>query len=353
MTVVGAAGQRLAWTLDDVRAALARYGRVPARLRVQELPGQAHLTLRVDADEETLVLRRYSENTATEDVAWELALIGWLVARGFPTPPWLVPSPDPAMASPVAAVDATGLAGMSVPFAGRPAAVFRFVAARAPDPTSLRAGAALARTVAWLHHRTKALRLPYPRMKPSVDRLQRLDRFLALDLSACRDPDLPAFIADVHRFRHDYAARLAGHALPIGVVHNDLHAGNVLVGEQEEVVALLDFDDASQAPMVMDVASLVWHWAASWHDPHLLPHRAAALVAAYQERRRLSRTEREVLPDVLALHLLARATKDLRQGLLSAPQAYALAGCQALARFRELTAALSWRDDLRTSVLGS
>ena len=241
-----------AWSVAEVGRALARYGRPaePARLAVRALPGgKATLNLRVDTGDVALVLRRYAAADASEAVRWELELVRFLTARGFPTAPLL----------------ATPAGELTVPFAGR-----------------------------------------------------------------------------VGRHRA---------ALPGGVVHHDAHAGNVLVDAAGRVVALLDFDDAYPGLLLADLANLLWYWAAPWADPRLDLGRAARLVACYHRARPLGAAEREVLPDLVARRLLARAVADVRRALRDAPADPAADGLPALARYRELTAHPHWRRELRTALL--
>ena len=73
------------YTDADVRHFLTAYGRTPARLEVTKLQSWwFNLVLRVEADDEILVLRRYGL-TPPDEVRWELALLAHLRAHDFPT----------------------------------------------------------------------------------------------------------------------------------------------------------------------------------------------------------------------------------------------------------------------------
>jgi homoserine kinase type II len=117
-------------------------------------------------------------------------------------------------------------------------------------------------------------------------------------------------------------------ALPAGVVHGDLFPDNVLF-DGERLVALLDFEQASDGAFAYDLAVSLCAWC---YADDFVPERARALRAGYEEVRPLEPAERELLwvearaaatrftvtrlTDVYlnaAATPLVRATKDFRR----------------------------------------
>ena len=197
------------WSVASVREVLAQYGLAPARrapLEVHPLAsGTANLNLRVVCGGEELVLRRYATVADTAAVQWELELVRFLTARGFPTAPLL----------------ATPAGALAVPFTGRVAALFRFIPGRHPDEASLPAAEAVATAVAELHRLTAGATLPSARATPPAESGRRLTRFATLDLPPGGDRPLGALQQDVRAFRRALEARLAPvrPGLPTGVGH--------------------------------------------------------------------------------------------------------------------------------------
>jgi homoserine kinase type II len=315
---------------QEVRAFLAGYGRVPTSLHVEPLTGGVvNLILRVVADGEQLVLRRY-DRTDPDEVAWELGLLRHLDQHGFPTAPLFVASDG----------------ALSAPFGGRPAALFGFVEGRPPEATSGRALAEIGAALARLHEITAGLELGAPRR--GKEARERLRRFV----SSADDPALGPLVQDVERFDAELGARLelVGRDLPRGIVHADAHPGNLLVDADDRLLALLDFDDAHPAFLIAEVACLVLTWGLS-RETGLVPARAAAAVDAYARHRPLTAAEWELLPDFVALDDLLSAVAyvswRMEQGMAAGQ---AIEWCSSYARFRETTAGEEWRGRLRRTM---
>src|SRR5262249_50643409 len=140
------------WTEAEVGAFLAGYGRRPRRLAVEALPcWWYNLVLRVEADGETLVLRRYGL-PPPEAVRWELALLRRLRAARSPT------------IAPLARPDGApyGL------FAGKPAILYPFIPGHDGCADALDRESAMLQTAAAigrLHRLTAGLTLPHPRVR--------------------------------------------------------------------------------------------------------------------------------------------------------------------------------------------
>ena len=329
------------WSLDDVRQFLAAYGRVPAHLDAAPLPGGwENLNLRLDADGEQFVLRRY-DVTAPDEVRWEIELVRFLTVRGFPTPAL------------IERVDGEALGA----FGGQPAALFAYVAGRHPRPDAPRAGETAATIVAELHLLTAGLALPYPRTR--LDNRQRLQRFQAWCLArgvAGVEPGLRRLLDQTHEYGAEFAARLAAvegrHGpLPHGVVHHDAHGNNLLFDDVGRLVALLDFDDAHETFLLADLAVLLNAWGIERVHYQFEPERARRVLAAYACRRSLSAAEWDLLPDAMALFNLADAASYVTGRIWEGqPADRAVADCGQYARFCERTATPDWRDRLRAQL---
>jgi Ser/Thr protein kinase RdoA (MazF antagonist) len=332
------------WTAEQVRELLAAYGRTPARLAVDTLPGGwENLNLRIQSDGERFVLRRY-DVTDPAEVPWEMEVLRFLTRRDFPTPA-LIERID---------------GGLSTPFGGRPAALFAFAAGRHPawnDPT---AAALAARVTALLHQTTAGRTFPGPRTRQ--DNRLRLSRFLAWMRERGSTPDEPLLrrlAHDVGHYAAEFAARVetveAAHGpLPRGAVHHDAHGNNLLVDDGGNLVALLDFDDAHETFLVADVAALVNYWGLDRADeaaPRFDARSAAGVVRAYDAARPLTAGEWDLLPDALALFNLADATSYVAGRMArGTPADQAIADCDSYASFRERTVAPDWRNTLRAAL---
>ena len=330
-------------------AFLAGYGRRPRRLTVEALPcWWFNLVLRVAADGETYVLRRYGI-TPPDEILWELALLRHLHAGGFPT------------IAPLARPDGApyGL------FAGKPAILYPYIPGHSGCEASLDRAAAMtqtAATVGRLHRLTEGLTLPHPRVQSGSDSQRLLDGFGAAVARRGVAPDEPALAGLVAAAAagREFGARLAAVAaaggLPAGVVHHDAHCANVLFRDGR-LVALIDFDDACPGPLVADAAVLLGSWAIDPQTDALVPEHARRLLDAYESQRRLSEAERDVLPDFLALYLLGDAVAGLQDTLAEvAPGAAAEAAVREevqYRRYRRCTAGPDWRDGLRRAMRGA
>jgi homoserine kinase type II len=337
--VTGAAQASGSWTREEVRTFLAGYGRAPRRLVVEQLRSWWwNVVLRVEADGERLVLRRYGV-TPHEEVLWELALLRHLQAHDFPTIAPL-PRPDGAPCG---------------TFANQPAILYPYVEGHngcRPELDRVRAMAEAAATIARLHRLTEGLALPHPRARSGADSRRLVRQFLAFTQERGVAPDEPALAEVVARAREvaaEFGARLAPveRDLPRGVVHHDAHCANVLFRD-ERLVALIDFDDACPSFLVADVAVLLENWAADARADALRPDHAAHVLRAYERLRPLTAAERDLLPDFLALYVLGDAVTELRDELARGTAGDpAVAACAGYRRFLRRTAGADWRGALR------
>jgi len=122
--------------------------------------------------------------------------------------------------------------------AGHPVTVWPFIAGERGDDCDARQRRDAARLLARLHRALAGLRIG-PRPGQSAP-LAPADDLV--------DPGLDAWLADFDR-RHPRRQPL----------HGDFYAGNILV-QADQVVALLDWDDAFVGPAERELACAAWEW---------------------------------------------------------------------------------------------
>ncbi len=317
------------WSLEELERLLEGYGLTGPVTGVEVLAGGVdNLNLLVTVDRERLVLRRY-DVTPDEEVDFELSLIRFLTEHHFPTAPVLL-RPD---GSPKAA------------FMDRPAALFRFVSGTHPRPESPEATLRVAEAVADLHLVTRGLKLRRLRSRTDMGRLRRLEE-VALYYGIFT-ADLVELLRHVREIREEYISRAVARdeGMLRGVVYHDPNPSNILMDERGAIVALLDFDEAHIAYLIMDLASLVMYWART-EDHGIDAAAAARLFAAYHHRRPLLDMEREMLPDALLLLFLADAADYVTGGLERDPTGNPVPECHSYQAFKLLLAGTAWRDEI-------
>jgi homoserine kinase type II len=287
-----------------VRAFLRAYGRTPQKLTVEQLEGWwFNVVLRIEADDERLVLRRYGV-TPPEEVRWELAVLDHLQRHRFPA------------IAPLARSDVVDDRLGS--FLGKAAILYPFVEGqRGCDIEWPLAVAQTCETVAQLHTLTEDLTVPYPRVRSGAES-SRMVRGL-MDLTAQRgvgenETGLRHLLARAERALEEFEVRVAPRAegLRRAVVHHDAHCKNVLFRD-DRLVALIDFDDAYEGYLVADLAVMIAKWAADRAPNDTLSFdRAVRVVHEYERHRPLTDTERELLPDFLLLFLLSDGAEYVR-----------------------------------------
>ena len=311
------AAASVSWTVDDVRAFLARYGRAPERLAVEQLPSWwCNTVLRVDADGEQLVLRRYGL-TPAEEVRWELALLLHLGAHDFPTiRPLAHGRPGGADATDAYLAD----------FLGWPAILYPYIegaSARDGQVEWRHAIVETAAVVARLDALTAGLVLPYPRVQSGTDSrrlLRELLKYAAQRDVSTPEPALDELLSRAEQMERHLTSRIAPYAdrprdLPRGIVHHDAHWANVLFHENR-FVALIDFDDACEGFLISDLAAMVANWGVPADgDEALDPDLASLVVREYERHRPLTAVERELLPDFVAAFMVADGATHVRERL--------------------------------------
>jgi len=103
------------------------------------------------------------------------------------------------------------------------------------------------------------------------------------------------------RLINENTALLTEGLLPVGIIHGDLHEQNVLVASQAQpaVIAIMDFEEAEQNLLLLDVARTILSVCRSPQGTSLLAHNMEQLVQGYETGRAMTSLEREMLPTAI------------------------------------------------------
>ena len=101
--------------------------------------------------------------------------------------------------------------------------------------------------------------------------------------------------------------------LPKGICHCDFHFSNILFRD-DQLVGLIDFDDANFTYLTFDLVCLIDTWA--WHYPskELDLQKAKDIVRRYEAARRLSPIEKRHFLDVYILSILFDSIWNFSRG---------------------------------------
>ena len=139
--------------------------------------------------------------------------------------------------------------------------------------------------------------LDYPRAQPNLRGLDWWNKTVPLVLPHISQTQRALILSEL-AYQNHIAASSANAALPRGPVHGDLFRDNVMF-EGETLTGFFDFYFAGCDTFLFDLAVCLNDWcvdlATGQHDPH----RADALVTAYQSVRKLTPAERLLLPVAL------------------------------------------------------
>jgi homoserine kinase type II len=220
---------------------------------------------------------RVNEGKALADVAWEAELVAALAARGVAAPPPVIARDGQPFAA---------LAGTDKWVSVFPWRTGRHLAA---EEVSLDIAGEVGGALAALHR--IGLTLPPQWRRRSIYDHAHLEARFA-QVSASRDPELARAIGVL---RAELAAASAAASVRAaathGIIHGDLFRDNVL-WRDGELVAILDFEQASGGSLAYDLAVCINDWC--WTGEVRLDL-AAALVAGYQRVLPLSAADRDAL----------------------------------------------------------
>jgi len=278
-----------ALTDDDARM-LSRAHALGELRRVIPIPqGSVNSNFRVETTRGTYFVRVFEEQ-GFEGAEYDAALLQHLSRRGVPSP------------CPISRTDGEVLSTV----AGKPASVFPFLEGlsscqRAVDVARARS---LGRALAGIHVGGEGFPIRRAGRFRIEDLYARMPRIAAAD-----DAEIRAMAVELPRELERWTRARAAE-VPEGIVHGDLFRDNVLfrraAGEgHDEIVALLDFESASDGRFVYDVAVTVLAWCmGDAFEPEL----ARAIVDGYESVRRLEQRERDAMRAELAIAALRFTT---------------------------------------------
>jgi homoserine kinase type II len=296
--------------LETARSLAAHFGLDVARVEALAA-GSVNSNFKLICGDGSIFFARIYEEQDARGASAEAVLLGELARAGVPVAAPLAPR---------------GLEHHPVAVSGKPFAVFPWVpgedlchARVTPQHCSLLGGA-----LAEVHLATARLsHVPAGRFRVS-DLLTRLD-FIEAETQNYQE--------DVARIRSSLERHEANRnsELPRGLTHGDLFRDNVL-WEGERLSALLDFESASEGPLVYDlmVCLLAWCYTDSFNLA-----RAAALVSGYEAKRRLTRAERQAAANEGGLACLRFATTRITDFAMRTPP-----GAQPLRAYQRFLARL-------------
>jgi homoserine kinase type II len=258
-------------TEDDVRDILRGFGLAGYRGHRPIAAGTINTNFALDLADGPRFLR-LNEGKARQDVEREAAIVRHVAARGVTTP---VPLPT--------AEGAPALLWRDVYVS-----LFPWVVGRMLGRADL--GAAQARQAGQALARLHAAGRDFPDHRPGryePDEIQR--RFDRIAAGAAGDPALEAAVETLG----PRLAALAGERradLPLGLIHGDLFIDNVLFSDAGDLVALLDFEQASWGRLAYDVAVSLLAFA--YGRDGFRPELTRAFLDAYRAERAPTAEER-------------------------------------------------------------
>ncbi len=270
--------------------------------RVVAIPqGSVNSNFRLECERDGIVtpyFLRVFEEQGLEGAEYDAALLRHLSERGVASP------------CPLTRTDGAALSTV----AGKPASVFPFISGlstcqRAVDTPRARS---LGRALAGIHVAGEGFPIRRGGRFRVDDLYARMPR-----IAAARDPEIAAMAGELPRELDRWSrARLAD--VPQGIVHGDLFRDNVLFkcaeGEgHDEIVALLDFESASDGRFVYDLAVTVLAWCmGDAFEPEL----ARGIVSGYESVRALEPRERDAMRAELAIAALRFTTTRITDFVL-------------------------------------
>jgi Ser/Thr protein kinase RdoA (MazF antagonist) len=228
------------------------------------------------------VFRCY-ENRSLESVLFESHVLTFLKEHHFPCP-----GPFPNRQG--------QLVGR---YQAKPYMLFEFMPGHHLEQPAAHHKQQLIRQVAQLQRLTQAYQPPYRdyRWNYTPARCQALAADAAHKLNTAEAQAKLAWLSQ------QVAALELPPSLPQGICHGDFHFSNVLF-EADQLVALLDFDDANYTYLIFDPACLIDSWA--WPHPSNTLDLASAreIVQEYNRHRPLAKIEQQHLFDAHKLSIL-------------------------------------------------
>jgi len=269
--------------------------------------GSSNALFQLSSPQGSVVLRRLAR--APESVARQHALVRQLASEGFPAVP---PLESQAGNTLLAHGDATYV-------------LYPLVPGRHPKPGDPHAAAVAGRALARLHALTSHRRHPAPNPRPPMRErfLSSAGRFGARVDAVLADASLAAAHADA-RWLGQRVQALAGaleapayERLPSAVIHGDFNAENLIL-DGPSLVAVLDFDLATEDARVADLAVALHYLAREDRRGSIAARAAGRLLSAYEEISPLNVAERQATV-VLVEAKAARSAMRMLRHVVKAP----------------------------------
>jgi homoserine kinase type II len=226
---------------------------------------------------------RYYENRSQESVLFESDLLTYLAKCRYPCP-----------------VQFKNVQGTCVSmYRNKPLVIFEFVAGQPIEQPSFYHWRQLIQKAAELQKLTTNYRPQYAshRWNYDTDLCQTLARAEAEQINTQDAREKFAWLA------HELTTLDLPPSLPKGICHCDFHFSNVLF-QGDELVALLDFDDANYTFLQFDLVGLIEYWAWPHTAVTLNLTKARNVVQEYMNHRPLPLIEQRHLFDVYKLSIL-------------------------------------------------
>jgi len=243
------------------------------------------------------------ERLSFAQLPYYLCLMKHLADAGLPVP---APAADPAQAPTVAdgthplEVPADAPCALLHTVAGKPAAVVQRLSGR----SELAPGVAHCRELGALLARMHLAARDFPRIQPNLRGLPWWNETAPVVMPHL-DAAQAALLAGELAYQNHVAASAAYAALPRGPVHADLFRDNAMFATGDgadappRLTGVFDFYFAGTDTWLFDLAVCLNDWAIDLPTGVPDAERSAALLAAYETVRPLTRAERELLPAML------------------------------------------------------
>jgi homoserine kinase type II len=270
------------FTQDDFEHILARYdlGTYTHSEAIQQGTVQTNYFLETTRGKFVL---RYYEVRSKESVLFESGLLAYLTEHHYPCP------------SQVKNVQGAYVGN----YGDRPYVLFEFLEGQHVEHPSAHQNRQLIEKAAELQKLTRGYESPYVshRWNYTPDLCRKLAQAEAERIST-KDAHEKLVWLERELAKLDLPA-----SLPRGICHCDFHFSNVLF-QEDEFVALLDFDDANYTYLQFDLVGLVEYWAWPRTNDTLDIVAARDVVQEYMKHRWLDAEERRHLYDVYKLSIL-------------------------------------------------
>lgn len=226
---------------------------------------------------------RYYENRSKESVLFESHLLAYLTEHHYPCPAQFKNTQGTYV-------------GM---YRNKPYVIFEFLKGQHIEHPSAHHWQQLVQKAAELQKLTQDYRSRYTphRWNYDPDLCRTLARTEAMRINTKSAHEKFAWLA------HELTTLDLPPSLPKGICHCDFHFSNVLF-QEDEFVALLDFDDANYTFLQFDLVGLIEYWA--WpHTAGILDAtKARSIVQEYMKHRPLTPIEQQHVYDVYKLSIL-------------------------------------------------